>query len=98
MNVFKNIPPEDHIVERDAEIRVGWQNLRHLDFDLYLLIISSSQALENNHLHGIKNNKVISVKHFTFQGSAKCRVNTFKLSQNFLVVSDDYRESISTKN
>lgn len=45
-----NIPPEHHIVERDAQIRVGLQNLRHLDFDLYFLIIGPSHTLENNHL------------------------------------------------
>lgn len=48
------LPPEHHIVKREAKIRTGWQNLCHLDLDLYFLIISLSHTLEKNHLWAIQ--------------------------------------------
>lgn len=48
LKIKLKIPSEHHVVELDAQIRVGWQNLLHLDFDFYFFIISSSQTLENH--------------------------------------------------
>ena len=45
-----DLPPQHHVIKRDAEIWAGRQNLSHLDFDCNLLVVGPSLTLQVNHL------------------------------------------------
>lgn len=49
--MFVLVPPEHHVVEGDAEVGVGRQDLGHLDLDLYVLVVGAPLALQEHHLH-----------------------------------------------